>query len=549
MFHRPVSSTAVYCTIALVLIAAFTAHGADTLLPNGDFEAPGDRPEWPAQWPKPEGASWESEDGNHFLRLTPAKADQMLTVYRVVAVKPEHKAYAFSFRVRYTDLKRGKANWHDGRIILDFKDADGDKLRSGAKHPSFNGSSKGWVERTQEFAVPDGAATLDIMPALFQVASGTLDLDDLKLTPIDDPEKIAALRKAAEPPGPWPTPAAVATVAAPPADKLPPALRVVGNQLQTDDGKAVWLQGVAIPSMEWSAKGENILKSVNAAIDDWNANVIRLPVAEHFWFGYGPYQGAKDKGATYRNLVADVVNTAAARGAYVVIDLHRYRAPTDVHAGFWQDFAGHYKDHPAVIFELLNEPHDISWEVWQNGGIVPKEKKAGVVEENASTKGGFQSIGMQRLLDVIRETGAKNVVIAGGLDWGYDLSGILKGHALKDPAGRGIVYSSHVYPWKSDWQGKFLAIAEKHPVFIGECGAEPERMPFIPPERHEDPHTWSPDMLAAIQKHKLHWTAWCFHPKSTPRVLMDWNYTPTEFWGAYVKRALKGEQFEGKRVR
>jgi hypothetical protein len=32
-------------------------------------------------------------------------------------------------------------------------------------------------------------------------------------------------------------------------------------------------------------------------------------------------------------------------------------------------------------------------------------------------------------------------------------------------------------------------------------------------------------------------------------VISDWKYTPTEFWGAYVKRALAGEPFEGKRER
>lgn len=55
----------------------------------------------------------------------------------------------------------------------------------------------------------------------------------------------------------------------------------------------------------------------------------------------------------------------------------------------------------------------------------------------------------------IRGTGAKNIVIAGGLDRGYDLSGVLKGFALKNQTGNGIMYSSHFYPWKDDWQGIF----------------------------------------------------------------------------------------------
>jgi endoglucanase len=56
-------------------------------------------------------------------------------------------------------------------------------------------------------------------------------------------------------------------------------------------------------------------------------------------------------------------------------------------------------------------------------------------------------------------------------------------------------------------------------------------------------------MLGLIQKHKLNWTAWCFHPKSSPRLLLDWDYTPTPFWGEFVKKALAGEPFVLKAMR
>jgi len=140
-------------------------------------------------------------------------------------------------------------------------------------------------------------------------------------------------------------------------------------------------------------------------------------------------------------------------------------------------------------------------------------------------------------------------VIVGGLDWSYDISGVLKGFALDDNGGNGIVYSTHVYPWKSKWQSKFIDVAAKYPLFMGEVGAPLERFSFIPPERHEDPYTWSPDMLAVIQKYKINWTAWAFHPRAGPAMLADWDYTPTPFWGAFAKRALAGEQFQLKRMR
>lgn len=532
----------------LGLAAHLWADDPSLLLSHGDMESR--QGEGPQGWPTPDGVTWGEEAGNHFLRLT-ADIDKLITVYREVRIQPGHKALKLTFRVRVQALERGKANWHDGRIILNFKDGDGNKLSGGAA-PSFHGSTDGWIERSVELLVPDGAVHLEVMPALFQAKSGSYDLDDLRLVAIDPAPLLAkreedAKKRAAE----------VARRAAlvrpqvprPLAGQLPPMLHVNGNQILDSSGKPVWLQGVSIPSMEWSGGGENILKSVRVSLSDWHARVIRLCIRENFWKGTGPYQ--LDGGAGYRQLVDDVVNLAGASGVYVVLDLHRFRAPEPVHVEFWHDVATRYKDHPVVLFELYNEPHDLSWKVWRDGGFVSMEKSTGspVVVENKEKLKGFDSVGMQALVDAVRETGAKNIVIAGGLDWSYDLSGILKGYALDDRGGHGIVYSTHVYPWKSDWQGKFIEVAKVHPIFIGECGATEERLEFIPPEQHETPVTWVPDFLGLVQQNQYHWTAWSFHPKASPCLLNDWDYTPTPYWGEPAQRALSGVKFPPGKLR
>jgi endoglucanase len=209
---------------------------------------------------------------------------------------------------------------------------------------------------------------------------------------------------------------------------------------------------------------------------------------------------------------------------------------------FWRDAAARFKDHPGVLFGLLNEPHGISWEVWRNGGTVQQPA------EGDRPANEFESPGMQRLVDVVRDTGAHNIVVVGGLDWAYDLSGIVDGYALRDDRGNGIMYDTHIYPWKSGWERKVLPAAREYTVFVGECGCEPEPMPFVPPETHKDPYEWAPNLLGFIQRHRLHWTAWCFHPKATPRLIEDWDFRPTPFWGEMVKRALAGEVFEAETV-
>src|SRR5690606_18090779 len=53
-------------------------------------------------------------------------------------------------------------------------------------------------------------------------------------------------------------------------------------------------------------------------------------------------------------------------------------------------------------------------------------------------------------------------------------------------------------------------------------------------------HTyWVPNWLDWIDSHNFNWTGWCYHDDSSPRMLLDWNYNPTDYWGAYAKARLK----------
>ncbi len=525
---------------------AAEAPAASSLIQNGSFEADANHDRWPDGWARPKsGGSWLEEAGNHFARMEAGQPGEFLLLHQLVKVPADAKALELSCRMRATGLKRGKQSWFDARIMMDFKDADGNKL-GGAPALNLGKDSDGWISKSVQFLVPEGARTIDFMPALFQVEHGTFDLDDIVLRPVApdallaaEQAQIAKARAAAEP------------VEPPQRDHWPQELHVEGTRVLTKDGKPVTLQGVNIVSLEWSNRGEQIVKAEKAAIEQWKANIIRLPVNEDFWNG----KGAKDHGQLYRELVDNLVTIAANRGAYLLLDLHRFHAPKKEHAAFWKDAAARYKDHPAVLFDLFNEPHGTTWEVWRNGGFVEEKKKSGD-EDNFTTKSdqakaaqGFQAIGMQALLDAVRSTGARNVVLAGGLDYAYDLSGIVNGFALEDKTGHGIIYSTHIYPWKKGWQEKVLAAAAEHPIFVGELGANTQKMSWMPAEYQEDATTWVPAMLGFLQQHHFHWTAFSFHPKAAPHLLTGWDYTPTPEWGVPVKRALAGEKFEMDRLR
>lgn len=485
---------------------------------NGNLEEAENN--WPKHWPGGD-AKYIEENGNHFFRLESRGADEMVNFfYYKLDVPQGFENLELKFRTRYNNVRHGKERWNDARIIMNFIGKDGTK--TGAPPVGFTGSSD-WRWITHKFGIPAGAVALEFMPTHFNTASGTFDLDDLSLCGVDPVQAFKPLTQQS-------------------------TLVVKGNRIFDQTGREIWLQGVNIPSLEWWHEGDHLRESFAAALQDWNVTVIRFAVKTRFWFGRDPEQKRRGVGATeYCALVDEMIDYATKRGCYIVLDLHEYRAPTQEHAEFWKDASKRYANHPGVLFDMINEPYDISWDEWRNGGSLAGEKREGTVAETSEGKNLNASIGMQKLLETIRTTGAKNIVIAGGLDWSYDLTGVADGFALEEKGGNGIMYATHIYPWKSDWNGKILAVAEKHPVFVGEVGCQNKPMEYE--KVLVDPYQWAPDMFAFIQKHKLHWSAWSFHTGASPCVISDWNFTPTPYWGTFVRSALRGAKFTSDRVR
>ena len=167
------------------------------------------------------------------------------------------------------------------------------------------------------------------------------------------------------------------------------------------------LRGVNVPGYEWDSEGDHDLKSIRTAIDEWHANAIRLPVNQDRWFGKAPEQ--VDGGKAYRALIDAAEQEASSRGAYIFVDLHwndqaewghnigQHSMPDDYSAIFWKDAAAHFKNNPGVLFDLYNEPHDVSWHVWQNGGTVTdRPNRSDMIAKT------YHTPEMQTLLDVVR---------------------------------------------------------------------------------------------------------------------------------------------------
>ncbi len=322
----------------------------------------------------------------------------------------------------------------------------------------------------------------------------------------------------------------------------PMCLHTEGNKVLDAAGKPVRLCGVNIASLEWTNGGDHVEESVNRAINDWKVNLIRLPLAQDRWFGKMPNQS--DGGAAYRALVDKLVGTCAAGHVYIDLDLHwsecgkwvgeggrlgQHNMPDQHSVEFWHDLAVRYKNQPNVIFGLYNEPHDVSFEVWRNGGMVTDKPARQDPDQTAII---YQTPGMQTLYDTVRATGAQNVVTAGGLDWAYDLSGVLQGYAI---SGTNLIYETHPYPFKKrDWDSEFGAASEKFPVYMGEWGFSNRGKYGTNTVAHLK---YAQNLMDYANRHNLNWTAWDLHIAAGPTLIKNWQYEPTIF-GQFVKDQL-----------
>jgi len=334
-------------------------------------------------------------------------------------------------------------------------------------------------------------------------------------------------------------------------DAAPRALKVVGNELQNDLGGRVMLRGVNCAGMEWSDDSDgHILKTVEVAVVGWHANLIRLPLAQDRWFGRA--RGQADGGARYRAVVRQLVDFCAAHDAYLILDLHwsdagewgqnigQHNLPDRNSIAFWKDAAAAYANHPAVVFDLYNEPAHATWDQWYRGGPVTE------VDQKRNVTLRYEAVGLPALAAAIRSTGAKNLIIAGGINWAYEVEGIPGGREIADPDGNGVVYAAHPYPHAYEglgretipqWTARMEKFAAKHPIVVTEFGSIERMWPF-PKEWAMNDEKWNRAMLAVLEAHRWTWTAWDFHPTAWPCLISDWSYTPTPEFGRWVRQAL-----------
>jgi len=309
------------------------------------------------------------------------------------------------------------------------------------------------------------------------------------------------------------------------------ALTVRGNQLVDGAGKTVRLLGVNRAGTEYMCSTATVKSVFDGPTDDanieamqtWHINTVRLPLNESCWLGIA---GATEAGGDfYQTLLQDYVDRLHAHGIYVVLDLHwtahgdalaknqQPMADADHALDLWKSVAAFFKDDPMVIFDLFNEPYldfagaGDAWGCWLSGCQVQ----------------GFQAVGMQAMLDAVRGTGAKQVVIAGGLSYANKLDGWLA-HKPVDPAGN-LMAGFHLYndgacADAGCWNGSVGAVAQQVPVVTGELG------------QRDCNHGFIDGYMSWADTHGVGYLGWAWNPADCatfPALISDWSGAPTTF--------------------
>jgi len=318
------------------------------------------------------------------------------------------------------------------------------------------------------------------------------------------------------------------------------SVRVAGDKLVDQDGESIRLVGVNFSGAQYAcAEGLGFFDApatdaTIAALKSWGINAVRLPLNESCWLGVNGVENALG-GANYQRTIGDWVEKLNNNGFYVIVDQHHSHNGNEKAVGqqemanrehandYWKSVAAYFKDSPAVLFDLYNEPHPddnrdttAAWTCVRDGGDC-----RGV---------GFVAAGMQEMLTAVRSTGAKNPVLIAGPQYAGTLDRWME-FKPTDPVNQ-LVASVHIYgrplgsPYDNpaQWDAEIAPVAAHVPVVIGEMGDS------------DCSHRFIDILMPWADAHGLSYFGWAWMTSSCadePALITSYDGTPTAYGVGY----------------
>ena len=273
--------------------------------------------------------------------------------------------------------------------------------------------------------------------------------------------------------------------------------RIYGSCEGVKDGAEVQVRGM---SLYWSLMPQALEfwseEGIATMVNDMKIQIVRAAMATGNEDWKGEWNGIQLKGYAsdpnnQKQFVKTVVEAAIKNDIYVIIDWHSHEAhkQTDAAKNFFREMAEAYGKYDNVIFEVYNEPQQISWSEVKNYA--------------------------NQVIEVIRQY-SDNLVLVGNPSWDQNPSDAI-GNEVSDPK-KNTAYTLHYYANSHCWQGAYgwgdgnndacegtkgeKAINAGLSVFISEWGTAKADGGGDPDQGRNQ--SWQ----EYVNKHKLSWANW-----------------------------------------
>ena len=193
-------------------------------------------------------------------------------------------------------------------------------------------------------------------------------------------------------------------------------LKAVGGKILDKNGKSFILQGMSSHGIVWFPEFTN--KYSIQKTKEYGANVFRLAM---YTEEYGGYTTGENERKNSESILYSAIENALSLDMYVIVDWHilndnnpqKHKSEA---IDFFQKISEKYSGNPAIIYEICNEPHNVSWE----NDIKPYAEE---------------------IITIIRKNDPNALIIVGSNTWSQDVD-----EASEKPLDfENIAYSFHFY--------------------------------------------------------------------------------------------------------
>ncbi len=291
-------------------------------------------------------------------------------------------------------------------------------------------------------------------------------------------------------------------------------LGIEGGQLVDESKVQVQLRGMSLFWSQWMSKYWN-QQVIDWLAIDWESSIVRASMGVDANGGFLSNQEEKVK-------VETVVDAAIDKGIYVIIDWHSHHAedyPQEA-VSFFSEMAKKYGQYPNVIYEVYNEPLDVSW----SQTIKPYAEE---------------------VIQTIRAKDPDNLILVGTPNWSQDVDDVI-GNTIQ---GTNIAYVFHFYASDSwHYQSLFTkansAIEAGIPLFVTEWGVSEAN------GGGDFNRTWTQEWIQFMDKNKLSWCNWAIADKEETSAALkpsaningNWGSSELSESGSYIRNVLRAHK-------